>query len=154
LSEGFLGTAAPWTADLVLLLEIAMAVGLLVGAWLARKKRFRQHGGCQSLIVLLNLAVVAVMMIPSFHDHVMPKIPAKLSKGYYALATVHGALGVLAETMALYIVLSAGTRLLPEKIRIARFKVWMRTVLVLWWAVVLLGIATYTRWYVPGLFRS
>jgi len=131
-----------------------MAVGLLFGGWLARKKRFGKHGRCQSLIVLLNLAVVAVMMVPSFHNHVMPKIPAKLGKAYYALATVHGVLGVLAEVAAVYIVLSAGTRLLPEKIRIARFKLWMRTVLVLWWAVVLLGIATYTRWYVSGFFRS
>ena len=152
--EGFLGTAAPWTADLVLLLEIAMGLGLLFGAWLARKKHFGEHGCCQSIIVLLNLAVVAVMMVPSFHEHVMPKIPARLGKTYYALATAHGALGIIAEIAALYIVLSAGTRLLPEKIRITRFKVWMRAVLALWWAVVLLGIGTYARWYVPHIFRS
>jgi hypothetical protein len=28
----------------------------------------------------------------------------------------------------------------------------MRTVLLLWWVVLLLGMATYTRWYVPHLF--
>jgi len=43
LNEGFLGTAAPRAADLVLLLEITMGVGLLLGAWLARTGRFRQH---------------------------------------------------------------------------------------------------------------
>ena len=66
LKEGFLGTAAQPAADLVLLLEISMGVGLLIGTWLARNGRFRQHAWCQSLIVLLNLAVIAVMMMPSF----------------------------------------------------------------------------------------
>jgi hypothetical protein len=36
--------------------------------------------------VLLNLAVVAVMMIPSFRVHVLPRVPARLGKAYYALA--------------------------------------------------------------------
>jgi predicted TIM-barrel fold metal-dependent hydrolase len=63
LREAFFETAAPRAADLVLILEIAMGVGLLVGARLARKGRFRQHAWCQSSIVLLNLAVVVVMMI-------------------------------------------------------------------------------------------
>jgi hypothetical protein len=154
LREGFLGTAAPGSADLVLLLEIAMGAGLLVGAWLARKKRFRQHAWCQSVIVLLNLAAVAVMMIPSFHIHVFPRIPAKLGKAYYALATTHGAFGTATEFAGLYILLSAGTTVLPQKLRITNYKIWMRSVLVLWWIVLVLGIATYTRWYVPHLFRK
>src|SRR6202043_2303368 len=124
-------TAAPRAADLVLALEIAMGVGLLVGARLARKKRFRQHAWCQSTIVLLNLAVVAVMMIPSFRVHVLPRVPAKLGKAYYALATTHGAFGAVTELAGLYILLSAGTSVLPEKLRITQYKVWMRSVLVL-----------------------
>jgi Ca2+/H+ antiporter len=70
--EAFLETAAPRGANVVLVLEMAMGTGLLLGAWLARKRRFRQHAWCQSAIVLLNLAVVAVMMIPSFRVHVLP----------------------------------------------------------------------------------
>ena len=154
LNEGFLGTAAPFIADLILLLEVAMGVGLLAGAWLARKKRFRQHARCQSIIVLLNLVIVMVMMVPSFHLNVYPRIPAKLGKTYYALAATHGTLGAITEIAGLYILLSAGTSLIPEKLRIANYKTCMRTVLALWWIVLLLGIATYTRWYVPHLFRS
>ena len=150
----FFDTAAPGAANLVLALEIAMGVGLLVGAGLARKGRFRQHAWCQSTIVLLNLAVVAVMMIPSFHVHVLPRIPAKLGKAYYALATTHGAFGTITELTGLYILLSAGTSVLPDKLRITKYKLWMRSVLVLWWVVLLLGLATYTRWYVPHLFRK
>jgi len=147
-----LGTAAPRVADLMLLLEIAMGVGLLTGAWLARARRFRQHAWCQSVIVLLNLAVIGLMMIPSFRLHVFPRIPGRLGKAYYALATTHAGLGTLTELAALYILLSAGTQVLPGKLRITKYKPWMRSVLVLWWGVLFLGIATYTRWYVPGLF--
>jgi uncharacterized membrane protein YozB (DUF420 family) len=154
LIKAFLETAAPRAVNVVLVLEIAMGIGLLLGARLARKKRFRQHAWCQSVIVLLNLAVVVVMMIPSFGVHVLPRVPAKLGKAYYALATTHGAFGTVTELAGLYILLSAGTTVLPEKLRITRYKVWMRSVLVLWWVVLLLGMATYTRWYVPHLFRK
>jgi uncharacterized membrane protein YozB (DUF420 family) len=154
LIDAFFETAAPRAANVVLVLEIAMGVGLLVGALLARKGSFRQHAWCQSTIVLLNLAVVAVMMIPSFRVHVLPRVPAKLGKAYYGLATTHATLGTVTELAGLYILLSAGTSVLPEKLRITKYKVWMRSVLVLWWVVLLLGMATYTRWYVPHLFRE
>jgi uncharacterized membrane protein YozB (DUF420 family) len=150
----FLETAAPLGANVVLVLEIAMGIGLLVGARLAGKGRFRQHAWCQSTIVLLNLTVVVVMMIPSFRVHVLPRVPAKLGKAYYALATTHGALGTVTELAGLYIVLSAGTKVLPERLRITKYRVWMRSVLLLWWVVLLLGMATYTRWYVQHLFRK
>ena len=154
MTKAFLETAAPRGANVVLLLEIVMGIGLLLGARLARKGRFRQHAWCQSAIVLLNLAVVTVMMIPSFYVYVLPGVPAKLGKAYYALATTHGAFGAVTELAGLYILLSAGTGILPEKLRITKYKVWMRTVLALWWVVLLLGMATYARWYVPHLFRK
>ena len=153
MNEGFLRTAAPLAADLVLLLEIAMGAGLLVGGWLARAKRFRQHAWCQSIIVFLNLAIIALTMAPSFRAQVLPRIPARLSRSYFALATAHAALGSITELAALYILLAAGTRLLPERLQITRYKPWMRTVLALWWLVLVLGLATYGRWYVPNLFR-
>ena len=152
--KAFLETAAPLGAKVVLVLEIAMGIGLLLGARLARKGRFRQHAWCQSIIVLLNLAVVMVMMIPSFRVHVWPGVPAKLDKAYYALATTHGSFGTVAGLAGLYVVLSAGTKVLPEKLRITKYKAWMRSVLVLWWVVLLLGMATYARWYVPRLLSK
>ena len=152
LKHTFFETAAPISANIVLLLEMAMGGGLLLGAWLARRGRFRLHAWCQSTIVLLNLAVIAVVMIPSFRVRVFPRIPVKLGKAYYALATAHAALGSVTEIAGLYILLAAGTRLFPAKFRITKYKRWMRSVLLLWWVVLLLGMATYTRWYVPNLF--
>src|SRR5438045_9574374 len=92
-NQRFLGTSVPLAADIVLLLEVAMGAGLLVGAWLARAKRYRQHAWCQSAIVILNLAVIAATMAPSFRTQVLPRIPAKLSRPYFAWATAHAALG-------------------------------------------------------------
>jgi uncharacterized membrane protein YozB (DUF420 family) len=143
---------APLYANLTLLLELAMGVGLLIGALLARRGLYRQHAWCQSLIVLLNLGVIVVTMVPSFRIHVIPKIPLRLGKAYYALATAHAALGTITEVAGLYILVAVGTNILPEKFRITNYKLWMRTVAVLWWVVLLLGLATYARWYVPNLF--
>lgn len=153
LKEGFLGTAAPRYADLTLLLEIAMGVALLIGAVLARMRRFRLHAWCQSVVVLLNLVVILVVMFPSFRVRVGPKIPVKPGQTYYALATAHAALGSVAEIGGLYILLAAGTNVLPERFRMRKYKLWMRSVVVLWWLVLLLGLATYARWYTPHLFR-
>ena len=145
---------APLYANVILLLEIAMGVGLLTGALLARSRRFRAHAWCQSAIVLVNLAVIVLVMIPSFRAQISPQIPRKLGKPYYALATAHAALGTITEIAGLYILLTAGTSVLPEKLRITKYKLWMRTVLVLWWVVLLSGVATYARWYVPHVFRQ
>jgi Ca2+/H+ antiporter len=149
-----LPTAAPAYANLILLLELVMGVGLLAGGLLARLKRFREHAWCQSVIVLVNLSLIVLTMLPSFRVHVAPRIPLKLGKAYYAVATAHAALGTLAEGGGLYILLAAGTSLLPPRLRIRNYKLWMRTVLVLWWVVLLLGTATYARWYVPHIFRK
>ena len=65
MNEGFLGTAAPRYADLVVLLEFGMGVALLIGAVVARTRRSRLHAWCQSAIVLLNLVVVVLLMVPS-----------------------------------------------------------------------------------------
>jgi uncharacterized membrane protein YozB (DUF420 family) len=148
---GFLGTAAPRAADITLLLEMGMGAGLLVGAGLARAGRIGFHAACQSIIVILNLSLIVLTMFPAFHRQVLPKLPGRIGRPYYALATTHAALGGVAELAGLYILLAAGTKLLPEKFRITRFKFWMRSVLLVWWIVLLLGMATYARWYVTWL---
>lgn len=94
------------------------------------------------------------MMAPSFRVHVFPRIPGKLGKSYYALATAHAALGTVTELTGLYILAAAGTSILPVKPRITEYKLWMRGVLVVWWLVLLLGIATYSRWRVRDLYRK
>jgi len=130
-----------------------MGLALLTGAFLAWRRKFRAHAWCQSVVVLLNAVLVALVMVPSFHRQVWPRIPLKLGKSYFGLATAHAALGAVVECGALYILLAAGTAVMPEKLRLTSYKLWMRTVLIGWWAELLLGMATYARWYIPRLFR-
>ena len=145
--DGFLGAGATFRADLNLVIQILMGLALLGGLALARRGRFTAHKYCQSSVMLLNLAMIGVVMAPSFHHQVEPRIPAGLGDSYYAVAAAHAALGTLAELLGLYIVLAAATRLLPEGLRLKRYKPWMRATLGLWWMTILLGLGTYYVWY-------
>jgi uncharacterized membrane protein YozB (DUF420 family) len=147
-NPGFLGTDAPFSADLTLVIEIAMGVALLLGMLLARHQKYRVHAWCQSTVVLLNLIVIAQVMAPAFRSQVAPKIPERLGRPYYAIAVGHATVGCIAELLALYIVLAAGTKILPKSLRLVRYKLWMRSALAVWWLALLLGFATYARWYV------
>ncbi|PYT61234.1 MAG: hypothetical protein DMG46_04900 [Acidobacteria bacterium] len=145
---GFLETAASRTADITLLLEMGMGAGLFAGAWLARAGRIRYHAACQAVIVLLNLALIGWTMLPAFRGQVLPQLPGRIGRPHYALAAAHASLGSIVEFAGLYILLAAGTKILPEKLRIKRYRLWMRSVLAAWWVVLFLGIVTYARWYV------
>ena len=125
-----------------------MAVALLLGAFLARVRKYRWHAICQSTIVLLNLTVILTVMVPAVHLGVLPKLSDSTVRSYYLFSTVHGVLGISAESLAVYTLLVAGTKVLPQTLRFRNYKFWMRGTLLLWWSVLLLGIATYVRWYV------
>ncbi len=141
-------SAAPWAANVALLAEVTMGIALLAGAVLVRRRHYRAHAWCQSAVVLLNLVVIGSVMVPSFYIQLAPKIPRALRKSYYAIATGHVALGVIAELAGLYVIVAAGTNLLPQRLRLRNYRAWMRATLILWWVVLLLGVATYVRWYV------
>jgi hypothetical protein len=66
MSRGFLGTAASFSSDVTLVVELGMGVALLVGTVLARRGSYRAHAWCQSSMVLLNLVVITLTMAPSF----------------------------------------------------------------------------------------
>ena len=147
--KGFLGTYASFSADFNLVLQIAMGIALLIGAGLARARRYRAHALCQSAVLILNLFLIAFVMWPSFQLQLLPALPAKLGRLRVAVAIVHGTSGAAAELLGIYILLAAGTSLLPRSWRFQRWKLWMRVVLTLWWIVLAAGIATYFAWYVP-----
>jgi len=145
--EGFIGTHAGYRADLNLTIQIAMGIALIFGAFLARNKHFRAHGICQTFILILNLVMISLLMWPSFYSQVLPRLPKRLGNRFYTVATIHGILGVLAEVLGLYVVLVAGTKILPKTWRFRRWKLWMRIELGLWWLVLVMGAVTYWVWY-------
>jgi uncharacterized membrane protein YozB (DUF420 family) len=146
--KGFLGTGATFGADLNLVVQLMMGVALAVGAVLAKQKRYRAHGICQATVLLLNLLMIGLVMWPSFRHQVEPALSKVLHKWYYEAATIHAVLGITAELLGLYIVLVAGTNVLPQRLRFKHWKAWMRTELVLWAIVLLSGVGTYCAWYV------
>jgi uncharacterized membrane protein YozB (DUF420 family) len=123
-----------------------MGVALAIGAVLAKQKRHRAHGICQTTVLLLNLLMIELVMRPSFQQQVKPALARVLHKWYYQAATIHAVLGIAAELLGLYIVMVAGTNVLPLWLRLKQWK-WC-TELVLWAIVLLSGVGTYCAWYV------
>jgi uncharacterized membrane protein YozB (DUF420 family) len=146
--KGFLGTGATFGADLNLVVQVAMGLALVAGYLLAKRKRFAAHGVCQTTVLLLNLGMIGLVMWPSFEQQARPALPKGLHKWYYVAATIHALLGAAAELLGLYIVIVAGTRVVPRSMRFRNWKRWMRTELVLWSIVLLTGVGTYYSWYV------
>lgn len=143
------GTGAPATSDLVALVEVGIAVGLLAGMFLARRGHIRAHMYVQSSMVLVNIPIVLTWMVPAYLEYVYPDVLAEISQPFYYVPTLMLIAGATAEALGVYILLVAGTTWLPERLRFRRYKLVMRTELALWWSVVLLGLSTYYVWYVP-----
>ena len=146
--KGFLGTGAPFGADLNLVVQLIMGLALIAGVLLAKQKRYTAHGICQTTVLLLNLLMIGLVMWPSFQQQVKPALSKVLHKWYYEAAIIHALLGTAAELLGFYIVIVAGTNLLPRRLRFKRWKLWMRTELALWAIVLLSGVGTYCAWYV------
>src|ERR1700692_4957271 len=123
--KGFLGTGATFGADLNIVVQLMMGAALVGGALLARQKRHAAHGICQTTVLLLNLVMIGSVMWPSFQQQIKPALTKVLHKRYYAVATIHAVLGITAELLGLYIVIVAGTNVLPHWLRFKQWKVWM-----------------------------
>ncbi len=121
--KGFLGTGAPFGADLNLVVQLVMGIALIAGALLAKYKRYRAHGICQTSVLLLNLLMIGLVMWPSFQQQVKPALSKAFHKWYYKVAIIHAALGIGAELLGLYIVIVAGTNVLPQWLRFKRLEV-------------------------------
>lgn len=147
--SGLLPTVTAPLATGLLIAELAIAGALVAGTLLARAGHVRAHRALQSSMVLLNLPIVLTLMAPAYWTYVLPGIPGSLGQSFYLYPTLMLVAGAAAEALGVYIVLAAGTNWVPERFRFRRYKLWMRTELILWWAVVLAGIATYYAWWVP-----
>jgi plastocyanin/uncharacterized membrane protein YozB (DUF420 family) len=141
--QNLLGTRT--AADINLVAQILLLAGLLSGFILARRKRFAQHARVQTTVVLLNLALIALFMVPSFYGYV---IAGQSVSGTVAQLMIgHGVLGIVVEVFALYLILLMRTNLIPKQLRFGNIKLAMRATLALWTVLVLLGVGIYTQRY-------
>ena len=132
-------------ADINLVAQLLLLAGLLAGFILARRKCFAQHANVQTAMVLLNLALILLFMVPSFYGYI---IAGQSVSGRVAQLMIgHGVLGIIAEVVALYLILRMRTTLIPKQFRLGNIKFAMRATLALWAALVLLGIGIYAERY-------
>jgi uncharacterized membrane protein YozB (DUF420 family) len=141
---------APALSDLLVIVEVALAVMLVVGLFLARAGHIRAHRLLQTSIIFVNIPIVLVGMVPAYLTYVAPYLHDQLGEPYVYVPTLMLIFGIAAEVLGICIVLVAGTNWLPERYRFRSYKLWMRTELVLWWGVVLAGLTTYWLFWVPG----
>lgn len=141
--QALLGTRT--AADINLIAQLLLLAGLLAGFILARRKRFAQHANIQTAMVLLNLALIALFMVPSFYGYVIAG--QSVSGPVAQLMIGHGTLGIIVELVALYLILLMRTRLIPKRFRLGNVKLAMRATLALWAVLILLGIGIYAERY-------
>jgi len=141
--DGFLGRGAPFGADLNLLLQVGVGVVLLGGMALARGGRYRAHGLCQSAGFVLAVVMTAFWMIPAFHAIHADALARGVVNRVTLAVAAHVVVGTGALLVGAWVVLVAGTPLVPARLRFSRYKRWMRTLLTLWWIAILLGVAIY-----------
>ena len=142
-AEGFLGQGAPWGADLNLVLQVAVGLLLLLGMGLARRGRYGAHGLCQSAGFVVALVMTVLWMMPAFHAIHADALGRGVVNRVTVAVAAHVVVGTVALLVGLWIVLVAGTPLVPRRLRFSNYKRWMRTLLALWWLALVLGLAVY-----------
>ena len=148
--SGWFPARAPAIADVAAVVEVAMAVMLLVGAYLARTGHLRLHRYLQCTVVLANVPIVLYAMVPPYLKYVAPAMPSMWGEPNNLVPTIMLVAGALAELLGVYIILVAGTNWIPARFQFRRYKLWMRAELALWWGVVIAGLTTYWLFFVPG----
>src|ERR1051325_3832442 len=128
LGEGFLGRPSTFGGDLNLLVQLGLGLLLLAGLLLARRSRFAAHGLCQATALVVTLVMTAIWMAPAYHANYGPGI-FRLGNKVSAAAAAHVVTGSLALLVGVYVVLVAGTPVVPRALRFTSYKVWMRSLI-------------------------
>jgi hypothetical protein len=143
-APGFFG-AGTLLADINILLELLLVGGLTFGMMLAKSGNIAAHRVNQSAWVMVNAALVALIMIPSIRTFKLAHL-SDLGNSGNLIVVVHAAIGAATLLAGLWLVLQMND-ILPARWHIRGWKTLMRATLAGYWAIALLGIATYRVWY-------
>jgi hypothetical protein len=141
---GFLGPGG-LNADINLVLELLLVLGLTFGFYLARKGNIEAHRINQTIWVLVNAALVACIMVGSILSFKLNSI-AELADPGIGITWLHALIGTFTFVAGLWLVLQMND-ILPQRFHITWWKNLMRMTLAGYWVVALLGVATYYYWY-------
>jgi len=143
-AKGFIGPAA-LIPDLNLTLELLLVAGLTFGAWLARRGNLAAHRYNQTVWVLLNTVLVALIMARGLENAALDTA-SDLAKPHLLVPWVHALLGGTTVAAGLWLVLQFNG-LLPKPLHVRGWKTLMRVTLAGYWLVALLGLAIYYLWF-------
>lgn len=143
-APGFLGLGTR-LADINIMLEVLLVAGLTLGMMLARRGNIEAHRVNQPAWVLVNAALVALIMIGSIRTFKIAHL-SDLANDGNLIIVAHALVGALTLLAGLWLVLQMND-ILPARWHVRRWKTLMRATLAGYWAVALLGVATYRVWY-------
>ena len=133
------------TADLNLALELLLVAGLTFGYWLAKRGNLPAHRYNQTIWVVLNTLLVALIMAGSMQGAAV-KGAADLARPNIWVPWLHAALGAATVGAGWWLVLQMNG-VLPKRLHVRAWKTLMRIALAGYWSVALLGLAIYYLWY-------
>lgn len=136
-------------ATVSLVLQFVILVLLFGSVGLKGRKKFRQHGMTMLLAVVLHTITILLVMMPSFVSGFIPYFSTNISDAVSIIAIVHGATGILAEVLGVWIVTS--WRLRKSLQYCTPRKKLMRFTLILWLIALFLGILLYIVLYLTIL---
>jgi CDGSH-type Zn-finger protein/uncharacterized membrane protein YozB (DUF420 family) len=143
-ARGFLGEA-PLIADVNLMLEILLVAGLTFGSWLVRRGNLAAHRYNQTVWVLLNTVLIALIMAGGMENVALENI-SDLGPVHYWVPWLHATVGAATAIAGLWLVLQMNG-LLPRRLHVNAWKPLMRATLAGYWIVALLGFVTYYLWF-------
>jgi len=132
-------------ADLNLVLEILLVSGLTFGWWLAQRGNIAAHRYNQTIWVLVNAVLVALIMARGM-DNAALGSASDLAKPHLLVPWLHAALGAATVVAGLWLVAQMNG-LLPRRLHVRGWKTLMRVTLAGYWAVAVLGLAIYYLWF-------
>lgn len=142
---GFLGTFAPFYADVNLIAQIFLILGLLVGFILIRAHKSGAHQYLKTSLVLFSLVMTVFFM----GGKLMMLLASGLSFSPIILVEgFHGLMGTLSILAGLFLILRMNNAL-PKAMRITWWKNLMRITFGLYLLVGIGGIALYALLYIP-----
>jgi hypothetical protein len=142
---GFFGPGV-LSADVNLVLQAVLVLGLTFGFYLARSGNIAAHRVNQTTWVLVNTVLVALIMAPSL-GQVALNSTGDLADTRYWVTWLHASVATFAVVAGLWLVLQMND-ILPRRLHITWWKNLMRLTLAAYWVVALRGLATYKFWYV------
>lgn len=143
-TPGFFGPGV-LSADVNLALEILLVLGLTFGFYLARTGKIEAHRVNQTIWVLVNAVLVALIMASSLQEAKLGSM-ADLGDARLGITWLHALIGVFTVAAGLWLVLQMND-VLPRRLHIKWWKNLMRLTLAGYWLVALLGLVTYYFWY-------